>query len=168
MWCVLKCRPGKSDEIMEACRRKISPDILRDIFTFTCERMKRYQGSWHVEIRPMFPDYIFLETDCIEELSRQLEPFRQFTEILEDSSMLRRVSTEEELILRKLCGRVHHLGMSQGYIRDGITHVVNGPLVGMERRIRKIDRHKRIAHLEFDREGMREPVIAGLEIKSKT
>ena len=44
--------------------------------------------------------------------------------------------------------------MSQGYIKNGITHIVTGPLVGMERRIRKIDRHKRLANIEMPMQGM--------------
>ena len=168
MWCILKCRPGRSEEIMVSCRRTIPGNILQDIFTFTCDRMKRYQGSWHIEETPMFPDYVFLETGNIRALSECLEPYRNFVCVLEDGRLLRTVAPEEEELLRRLGGREHHLGISQGYIRDGITHVTKGPLVGMERRIRKIDRHKRIAWIEYPTDESRAPFTAGLEITSKT
>ena len=176
MWCAIKCRTGRAEEVMESCRRNISGTVLRDIFVFTYECMRRYEGSWHVETREMFPDYVFLETESPEKLSESLEPYRAFAQVLEDGTMLRRVLPEEEKLLRKLCGDRHHMGMSEGYIRDGITHVTCGPLVGMERGIRKIDRHKRIAHIEFpSREhestterGIAGAMIAGLEIKSKS
>lgn len=175
MWCILKCRPGRSGEIMASCRQTIPDSILQDIFVFTCDRMKRYQGSWHIEKTSMFPDYVFLETGNIRALSECLEPYREFTCVLEDEAeyhgLLRRVSPEEEIMLRRLGGPEHHLGISQGYISDGITHVTQGPLVGMERRIRKIDRHKRIAWIEYPADGAggsRAPFTAGLEITSKT
>ena len=76
MWCVLKCHLGKAEEIMSSCRRNIPNDVLRDIFVFTYDRMKRYQGSWHVERYQMFPDYIFMETGDAAALSEHLKPYR--------------------------------------------------------------------------------------------
>ena len=37
--------------------------------------------------------------------------------------------------------------MSHGVIKDGITRITEGPLKGMEQRIGRIDRHKRLAKL---------------------
>ena len=73
-----------------------------------------------------------------------------------------------EEFLRSLCGKEHHLGMSRGYIKDGETHVINGPLVGMERRIRKIDRHKRIARVMLPAGEPGRLMAAGLEITSRS
>lgn len=39
------------------------------------------------------------------------------------------------------------ISMSTGYIKDGTTHVTQGPLQGREKFIRRIDRHKRLAWL---------------------
>lgn len=170
MWCVLKCQIGEEKEIMKSCRRVIPHHILQDVFVFTCDRMKRYQGSWHIEHTVMFPGYIFLETGDIRELSVWLEPYREFVCVLEDGGLLRRVDPGEEALLHQLGGKKHHLGISQGYIQDGVTHVTKGPLVGMERRIQKIDRHKRIAWIEYPAgmKKIRKSFTAGLEIISKT
>lgn len=168
MWCVLRCKPQKTEELMRSCRNHIPEEVLRDIFVFTCDRMKRYQGNWHVEKKEMFPGYVFMETGDMPALSEYLEPYREFTQVLENGGMLRRVEPEEETFLRELCGKKHHLGLSQGYIRDGITHVVHGPLVGLERRIRKIDRHKRIANVAMPAGKLSSSLLAGLEITSKS
>lgn len=168
MWCVLKCHQGKAEEVAEALRKKIPADILRDIFMFTYERMKRYQGSWHIETAELFPDYVFMETDDIAALSGEMEPYRAFVQVLEGTDMLWRVPEAEEEFLRSLCGKEHHLGMSWGYIKDGETHVINGPLVGMERRIRKIDRHKRIARVMLPAGEPGRLMAAGLEITSRS
>lgn len=168
MWCVLKCRAGMADEVMASCKSRISNDILRDIFIFTYDRMKRYEGSWHTETKEMFPGYVFMETGNISALEEQLKPYAGFVDLLGDRSMLRRVDPEEERFLRSLCGQEHHLGMSRGYIRDGITHIVNGPLVGQERRIHRIDRHKRIANIWISDAAPKRLVAAGLEITSKS
>ncbi len=167
MWCVLKCRPGKAEEIMTSCRRNISDEILRDVFVFTYDRMRRYEGSWHLETRPMFPNYIFLETGDPKALYKQLEAYRGITELLDENGKLRIVQPEEECFLRDLCGEQHHLEMSEGYILNGMTHIIRGPLVGMERRIRRIDRHKRTASVAVPDGDQGRLVTAGLEITSK-
>lgn len=173
MWCALKCRRGEEENIMDACRKRIPRETMQDIFVFTYDRLRRYEGEWHMETKLMFPDYVFLETDDIQQLSDELEPYREFVHVLEGSDMLWRVCPQEETFLRQLCGKAHHLSMSRGYIMDGRTYVTRGPLKGLERQIRKIDRHKRIARIEApevsgeDASDLRLPVVAGLEIVSK-
>lgn len=173
MWCALKCRRGEEENIMDACRKRIPRETMQDIFVFTYDRLRRYEGEWHMETKLMFPDYVFLETEDIQRLSEELEPYREFVQVLEGSDMLWRVCPQEERFLRRLCGNGHHLSMSRGYIMDGRTYVTRGPLKGLERQIRKIDRHKRIARIEApevsweDASDLRLPVVAGLEIVSK-
>ncbi len=67
-----------------------------------------------------------------------------------------------------MCRTKRHLSMSEGYIKNGQTHITKGPLMGWEKRIRKIDRHKRLARLEFPVKSVLTMVPAGLEIKSKS
>lgn len=167
MWTILKCRPEEMGDFIKICRRQIPKEILGEIFTFTCERMRRYEGSWHTETIEMFPGYVFIETGNIAALSEWLKRCA-FPKGAAEGSGLRQVEPGEEELLKKLCGRQHHLGMSRGYIRDGTPYIVQGPLVGMERRIRKIDRHKRIAWIGYPSDESRPPFTAGLEITSKT
>lgn len=168
MWCVLSCRAENASDIIKSCRRNIPADILQDAFVFTCDRMKRYQGSWHVEKQELFPGYVFLETGDICALADALELYRPFVCVLEDESLLRCLEPEEEELLRLLGGSSHHLALSRGYIRDGITHITQGPLAGMEQQIRRIDRHKRTAQVRFRSEGLDRSFMAGLEITSKS
>lgn len=138
---------------------------LTDAFCFTYDRMRRYEGSWHVERQSMFPDYVFLESEDGERLAKELEQYRKVLTVLGGQGVLTPVHTEEELFLRELCGKDHHSEMSRGYIRNGRTCVTEGPLQGNERMIRKIDRHKRLARLKIP--GSSRGVNVGLEIYDK-
>ena len=53
-----------------------------------------------------------------------------------------------KMCIRDSGGTEHYVPMSRGIIRDGVTIVTEGPLVGNEARIRKIDRHRRLAKIE--------------------
>ena len=76
---------------------------------------------------------------------------------------------ETEAFLRRLGGTDHYVPMSRGIIRDGVTIVTEGPLVGNEARIRKIDRHRRLAKIEGPSElWQNEGFWTGLEITSKS
>lgn len=169
MWYVLRCRAGEEQKILASLKQHLSGQILKDAFVFTYDKMKRYEGQWHVDSDRMFPNYIFLESDCERALFKELEEYRQIVQILEDSDMLKQVYPEEEAFLRFLCGKNHHLGMSRGYIKNGRAYVVEGPLKGMENRIKKIDRHKRIAKLEMPFVCVTKGnILAGLEIVEKS
>ena len=77
----------------------------------------------------MDKDSIFLETADPAALSEQLELYCASIKRQGDGSLLVKVTPEEETFLKRLGGQEHHLKMSQGYIKNGITHIVTGPLV---------------------------------------
>lgn len=168
MWYVLHCPSLKEETIIQSCKQHISPHILQDAFLLTCDRMKRYQGSWHIDTVKIFPEYIFLDSEDPKQLSKELEQFRGFLRIMESEKMLIPVEEEEQKLLSELAGDKHHIGMSRGVIKDGVTEVTNGPLTGRESLIRKIDRHKRLALIDgVGRDGVR-GIKIGLEITEKS
>ena len=115
----------------------------------TYDRMRRYEGTWHMERQILLPDYVFLESRDKERLIKELEKTPDMRELLPDCSPVIPLEPEEEAFLRSLCGTNHHLVMSRGVIRDGRPFVTEGPLRGKEQLIRRIDRHKRMARVEI-------------------
>ena len=75
----------------------------------------------------------------------------------DQDSRVMQVDSRTEEFLRELGGEAHHVSMSRGVIRNGVTIVTEGPLEGKEAKIQKIDRHKRLGGF-----------WAGLEITSKS
>lgn len=149
IWYIVQCRNQKSQKFFSACREYLSGEALQDVFVITYDRMRRYEGSWHLERQFLFPDYVFLESQDKERLTRELEKTPGVRELLPDCSSIIPLKPEEEAFLRSLCGVNHHLGMSRGVIRDGQPFVTEGPLRGKEQLIRRIDRHKRMARVEI-------------------
>ena len=146
----------------------MSTGVLKDAFILTYDRMRRYQGEWHVETKPMFPNYIFLESDDEKALADELKQYGSIVRIQKADNVLLHVQREEEQFLKYLCGRNHHMGMSKGVIRNGITRITDGPLKGLENHIRKIDRHKRLARVQTPKGHLQESILAGLEIVEKS
>lgn len=73
---------------------------------------------------------------------------------------------EEQEIISHLFKNKDTIQHSVGYIVDGKTVITEGPLMGLEDYIKKVNRHRRYAMLDFPLEGsmMKLP----LEIVSKT
>ena len=148
------------------CRHHLSKKALDRCFVLTYDRMRRYEGAWHIESMPLFPGYVFLETNAPKLLMEELKQYAQMIHVLGDGVTAIPVRVEEETFLRSLVGKDHHLGMSRGYIADGRTYVTEGPLRGKENFIRKIDRHKRLAWIVMPKEKAKTMKI-GLEIVAK-
>ena len=153
---------------MDLCKATLSEQAATCVFTFTYDRMKRYQGEWHLERSVTFPDYFFLESNNEEQLKKELNQYQLISKILATGGIITPVDEQEESLLRQLSDEFHHMGMSTGYIAEGKTYVTKGPLMGCESRIRKIDRHKRLAKLSLPYAKGEMELCMGLEITSKS
>ena len=156
-------------EIQEFTRICSTGEIVRSVFFPSCERMKRYQGAWHREKRYLFPRSILLETADKKALERFLGKLSLmgFDAGQQEEGCVAAPAKESTVnFLQRLCGTGQHIGFSRGYIRQGRTFVTEGPLMGKESCIQRIDRHKRLARLAIDMPG-RDAVDLGMDIYGK-
>ena len=149
--------------MMELCKRKFPPKVVQKVFIFTYDRLRRYRGAWNLERKLLFPAHVFLESENEDILLQELEECG----VTAEANPILRVSKEEEQFLKVLCGKEHHLRISRGIICKGTAHITEGPLKGMESRICKIDRHKRLAQITTTTLRECSTIPAGLEITEK-
>lgn len=123
-----------------------------------CVRKKRYLGQWHHKRERFLPGYLFWVTDKEGYPKQDLGYGRRFCPIKQE---------EEELLLRLTCGK-DEISMSYGVIHDGILKIYDGALVGMESRVRKIDRHKRKGIISMEIGNKEILAEVGMEITEKT
>lgn len=127
--------------------------------------MRRYKGAWHTERKILFPACVFLESEDERTLSEELMKYSNLK-----ANKLSMLDRGTEIFLKNLCGESGNLSMSKGILHKGTPQIIKGPLKGMEERIYKIDRHKRLATVAA--EGLPETgtlrwITAGLEITEK-
>lgn len=146
------------------CKKTLSSKAIQNVFIFTYDQLRRYKGAWHLERKLLFPAHVFLESENENILRKEL---RKSNITVKQKNRLSRMDKEEEQVLKILCGREHHLQMSRGLIDKGIPHITEGPLKGMESRICKIDRHKRLARITITKRQDYGWLPAGLEITEK-
>lgn len=144
IWYLLTCQEQEEQKTVSLCKERLSEQALQGVFVLTYDRMRRYGGAWHLEQKLLFPKTVFLESKNEKILSEELRKYHMFH--VQDN--LCPVSQESEEFLYRLCGKERRLKMSRGIICRGAARVTEGPLRGLENRIHKIDRHKRMAQIE--------------------
>ena len=91
----------------------------------------------------------------------------KFTRILRAGSTFVPLEIEEVQNLRSLTDKAFNITLSKGFIEGDQIYITEGPLKEQEGRIRKIDRHKRIAIVEMPFLGSTTNVRVPLEIAEK-
>lgn len=166
---VYECTENIIAEFKKFYDTQLSEELKKKIFVPTYDCMKKYQGSWHVEQKPLFTNCFFIECRDKEELKTTLSRQHCSDSLAEVvMSGITPLRPEQEEFLKALMQPdTKTISMSTGYIKDGTTHVTQGPLQGREKFIRRIDRHKRLAWLVLPAGDGQQELRTGLEIVSK-
>ena len=132
------------------------------------EEQRHIRGEWVTLKKILFPGYLFVVTEKLEELYENLKIIIGLTKLLGTGQEIVPLTEEEQKFLQKFGGEEQVVVMSEGIIEQSQVKVTSGPLMGMEGYIRKIDRHKRKAWLELELFGRKQTVQVGLEVVSKS
>lgn len=161
-WYVMQVKVGKEEKVANKCLSLTSRNLLHDCIVLKYQYKKRYLGSWHILEKILFPGYVFIIADNIEELYVKLEEIPEFTRLLKKKDLLPIPKEEVNYLMEYSKNNV--VEMSYGYISDNHLNIFKGPLKGHEKQIKKVDRHKRLAYLDVDLLHATSKVKMGLEI----
>ena len=166
MWYVVQVRTGDELKIASRLQLEVKTDD-EDIFVPLFERRKCIRGKWTRVTTPLFPGYIFFQTDDVADMYRRLKKIDAFTRILKTGDVYTPISSEEERFIETLSGDDHVVETSVGVIEGDRIIIKRGPLYGLEGSIIKINRHKRIAIIRAEFMGGPREIKVGLEIIDK-
>ncbi|MCI8417892.1 MAG: antiterminator LoaP [Lachnospiraceae bacterium] len=167
MWYVIQVRTGTEESIQIQCEKNISGKILKECFIPRYEEQRKYLGEWRICQRTLFPGYLFLVSEHLDELYQSLKHVIGLTKLLGTGREIIPLSQDEIQFLLRFGGEEQLVKLSQGIIEQSRVRVLLGPLQGMEGYIRRIDRHKRKAYLEIPMFGRILNAQVGLEIMEK-
>ena len=137
---------------------------------------KRY-GIITIEKRRFFPGYIIIESEMpgvkfvietrdLIERSRNMFRILKYGDDYQDSSY--EMNEEERSILLKLFNANHCVEISKGYYDEGNNIVITeGPFMGHEGCIKKVNRHKMEAVINIDIMGSTRELKVGFELIQK-
>lgn len=165
---VIQVVGGSENRVCDLVNKLLSNKI-KDCFVPCREVFRREDGTWQTVRETLFPGYLFVETDQVQQVMERLKTVPALTRLLGVSDERITPLSDDEVAwlsgLMKSDDKV--IQTSVGVIEGDSVIVTKGPLVGHEAQIRKVDRHKRLAYLDMCMFGRTKVIKVGLEIVRK-
>lgn len=168
-WYVVQVNTGSEHTVQQIIARELDNAGIayEDCFVPLAEFVRKIDGAYQKMVKPMFPGYIFLISQNIDVVHMHLKHVSAYTRILGAPNTFVPLYPEEVRLLLSFSQYDHNVTMSYGFIENDSIYIEEGPLVGKEGLIRKINRHKRIAEVEFNFMRRKTVIRMPLEIISK-
>ena len=169
MWYVIQVSTGKEDSAVSKVRQMLPGGTIQECFNPCYLVNKKFHGEWKQVRKSLFPGCVIVDCQEPTAAAAWLKGVEGVMRMLGNGDCpvpLARV--ESDWIARFTTVENRVIGTSSGVIEGDRIVVQEGPLVGLESNIKKIDRHKRTAYVEFDLCGRTVTVALGLSIVRKT
>lgn len=172
MWYVIQTVTGREEELIIFIRIILKKELYTECFVIKAEWMKRLGGEWQIQVRPLFPGYVFIETERPDEVFLELKNVPRFSRILgSERNIFVPVKKEEEQFLKRIIDDSGKL--DQAVVRlTAIETGENGEIISMEGALScfekgriKVNRHKRYAVVKTRMLGEARTLIFGVMIK---
>ncbi|MDR2044216.1 MAG: antiterminator LoaP [Clostridium sp.] len=171
-WYVLMARTGREQEAKAEIQSHWDTEHILP-FLPVKEIYFRKAGTVQKENRLLFPGYVFVETtveshDFLVMALQFIKRTNTFFRVLEygDSKEIA-VREEEKVFWQKILNQNYCVECSRGVIEGDRVRVKEGPFIGSESRIKKIDRHKRQAVMELELMGAPRSISVSFEVLEK-
>ena len=150
MWYVIQTMTREEHHFIEMCKLQI-PDMesMGELFVTTIVMQKHYGGEWHMVKENMFPGYVFIDTGRIDCFYKRLNDLTCFSKLLKTGEDIVPVTDEEKQFLCSMMDDDYCVGYSQGFLIGSEVVITEGALKNQKGRIRRVNRHRRIAELEI-------------------
>ena len=166
-WYVIQVMTATEQTMCESIRQIVDKDLYERCFVPMAEVRQKKNGRYVDMTRPLFPGYLFIISDRIEDVQASLWKVAKFKRLLNAGSVPVSLYEDEVRVFRTLADDNCQISLSKGFIAGDRITVTEGPLKDQEGMIKKIDRHKRIAIVEIPFLGRPVSVRVPLEIAEK-
>ena len=170
-WYVLLVRTGAEERLLEKLKRRLGGRCVPFVPMKTC--VFRRQGKKSLFQKPIFPGYLFIESDkpvlefrwyIFHVVYREKEAYRfLYYGEREDIAM----REEERIALSKLLGNERKLDISVGFKEGDSVRIISGPLAGNESKIVRVNKSRNEAVVSVRMFNDVVPVSVGIEFMEK-
>ena len=176
-WYVIQVQTGgearMADVIVRLCAEAdLTADrdepLLAECFCPSFLTQTKRAGEWQYVERLLLPGYLIAVTAYPDELRDLLRSIPDFTRLLAMGETFVPLREDERAWIEEFTKPSDRtIPMSRGYMRGDTLVATEGPLVGHEGLITRVNRHKSLAILEFHIGGKRITTRVGLGIVGK-
>lgn len=167
MWYVLQVPTRKEEKMRDQLLATIDESVLFDCFCPKYEASYKKGGVRSIVQKIMFPGYLFVETDYIEEINYCLKKIPEFSKILKTGDEFVPITKEEEEFIMGHTNKDKVFEMSVGYLDGDRVVIESGAFQGYEGTLKYVNRHNRFAIMEVEMFNQKIDVKFGLELIRK-
>lgn len=108
MWYVIQTRTGDEEKLAHMVRELIPGDQYTECFYIKMESARKSEAGWEIYLGPMFPGYLFVDTDTPKDMYFNLKKVPKLTKLLkEEGEAFLPVSEEEQKFLEDIQSEGH-------------------------------------------------------------
>lgn len=149
-WYIMHVEPEHVEEVLLFFHKQ--KDL--DAFMPMMEKWHTHQGVKKFIPTMMYPEYLFIKTNLSHEQFQQryqdlLTSIQRFAHLLQMEDVMA-LTEEEQALFEQMFRSNDVIYHSTGDIINSDLVIKEGPLLGLEQKIKRIDRHKRLAFLDCD------------------
>ena len=158
-WYVIQVQTGRDElvcrKILRACRAASKElqgggEILKECFSPRYAYQHKRRGEWVNETMPLLPGYVIAVTEDPWSLIKVLRGIPEFTRLLTMGKTVAPLDEQEKSWLERWTKEGERtIPMSVAYKEGDRIVSTDGPLVGLEALITRVNRRKSVAHLEI-------------------
>ena len=155
MYYVVQVKTGKEEQAITGILKNKPDDPDFDVFAPYRISIRKYKGVEKQVIERCFPGYVFVETNNVNDLFIQLYWTPGFTKLLgreADTNNFVPLDQDEARMIDILYARNNDriTQISNIEVKEGeMIRVLDGPLMGLETKIKKVNLHKRKVTIEY-------------------
>ena len=155
MYYVIQVKTGKEQQAIEDILKNKPDDASFDVFAPYRKALRKYKGVMREVVERCFPGYVFVETNDVQRLFKQLYFTPGFQKLLgreADTDNFVPLDKDESRMIDILYSANNNriTEISNIEVREGeMIRVLDGPLAGLETQIKKVDLHKRTVTVEY-------------------
>lgn len=168
-WYALRTVSGKEPEAGELLKQAVSHALWSECRIPKKTKVYRSGGRLYLLEDVMFPGYLFIKTDCPNELAKKLEKSGKLPQFIDSSKgSMAPVEDQDLRFLKVVCGddlrRV--MGVSKIVLNDEKRIIrTDGVLLHYQNQIVKLNLHKRYAVVKVDLFNRLQTVLFGISLE---
>ncbi|WP_050638532.1 transcription termination/antitermination NusG family protein [Candidatus Stoquefichus sp. SB1] len=148
-WYVARCKAGKTKKLVSTLNKQANMNA----FIPKSERWFGRQGKTiEFIVKELYPDYVFIKSSLdMESFDKRFkEYFKTISGLIDllEYKDTYPLTSNEQVLLEKLLDNADTIKHTKGIVVDQKFVPTDGPLVGLEDMIKKVDKHRRIATLD--------------------
>ena len=168
-WYVVQVQTGRERAMCELIERVAPASLVGECFTPKYQTQKKVHGEWRDVEQLLLPGYVIVDTGQPELLMQTLRKIPDFTRLLTMGETFAPLEERDVEWIGTFTQKGRRaIPMSMGVMEGDRVVVTEGPLVGREALIKRVNRHKSLAILELQICGRTVTIKVGLGIVGKS